>query len=216
MMLSVAALLFAAAPTAAYVLQAPIARRSCVRAANGVVMDETIINKALSGELEEEGAENIFLSEVGWATYLDENAKSSYNMNQRPSLADDGYFTPSIFSNPLEVCPSRLDTYKNVDLRIERVLLAWFAVVGAWKDSIVSAISRPLDVAFPTITNDETGGRSYPTGMTHIHSYLAPLHRSTSEVKARTITPKEKDMDVSKRIVGVPGFNLFGSPSSKQ
>ena len=65
-------------------------------------MDETILEKALAGELEEEGAENVFLSEVGWATYLDKNAGSSYNMNQRPSLAEDGYFTPDVFSNPVE------------------------------------------------------------------------------------------------------------------
>ena len=67
-----------------------------------VFMDETIIEKALLGELEEEGAENPFLSELGWATYLDQNAGSSYNMNQRPSLADDGYYTPDIFSNPAD------------------------------------------------------------------------------------------------------------------
>lgn len=65
-------------------------------------MDETILEKALAGELEEEGAENVFMSEVGWATYLDKNAGGSYNMNQRPSMADDGYFTPDVFSNPLD------------------------------------------------------------------------------------------------------------------
>lgn len=65
-------------------------------------MDETILEKALAGELEEEGAENVFMSEVGWASYLDKNAGSSYNMNQRPSLAEDGYFTPDVFSNPVE------------------------------------------------------------------------------------------------------------------
>ena len=35
-------------------------------------MDETIVENALAGTLEEEGAENIFLSELGWASYLDE------------------------------------------------------------------------------------------------------------------------------------------------
>ena len=65
-------------------------------------MDETILEKALAGELEEEGAENVFMSEVGWASYLDKQAGGSYNMNQRPSLADDGYFTPDVFSNPLD------------------------------------------------------------------------------------------------------------------
>jgi hypothetical protein len=67
-----------------------------------VFMDETIIEKALLGELEEEGAANPFLSEVGWATYLDKNAGSSYNMNERVSMAEDGYFTPDIFSNPVD------------------------------------------------------------------------------------------------------------------
>ena len=65
-------------------------------------MDETIIEKALAGELEEEGAANVFMSEVGWATYLDKACGSSYNLNQRVSVADDGYFTPDIFSNPAD------------------------------------------------------------------------------------------------------------------
>ena len=67
-----------------------------------VFMDETIMEKALAGELEQEGAENVFMSEVGWATYLDQNAGSSYNMNERPSMAQDGYFTADIFSNPID------------------------------------------------------------------------------------------------------------------
>jgi len=66
------------------------------------VMDETIMEKAFSGELEQEGAENVFMSELGWATYLDKNAGSSYNMNERPSKASDGYFTPDVFSNPVD------------------------------------------------------------------------------------------------------------------
>eukprot|EP00967_Tisochrysis_lutea_P095560 scaffold139413_cov35-Tisochrysis_lutea.AAC.3 len=65
-------------------------------------MDETILEKALAGELEEEGFENIFLSELGWADYLDKNAKSSYNMNERPSLASDGYYTAGILDSPVE------------------------------------------------------------------------------------------------------------------
>jgi len=35
-------------------------------------MDETILKNTLAGTLEEEGAENLFLSELGWATYLDQ------------------------------------------------------------------------------------------------------------------------------------------------
>ena len=65
-------------------------------------MDETLLEKTLAGELEQEGAENVFLTEVGWATYLDKNAKQSYNMNERVSQASDGYFTPDVFSNPVE------------------------------------------------------------------------------------------------------------------
>ena len=72
-----------------------------------VFMDETIMEKALAGELEQEGAENVFMSELGWATYLDKNAGSSYNMNERPSKASDGYFTPDAFSNPIDGAPMR-------------------------------------------------------------------------------------------------------------
>merc|ERR1712060_536780 len=94
--------LFTLASAAAYVLPSCSSVRShTARVSTHVSMDETIMQKALAGELEEEGAENVFMSEVGWASYLDKEAKSSYNMNQRPSMADDGYFTPSIFSNPL-------------------------------------------------------------------------------------------------------------------
>ena len=76
---------------------APAAARAC-----RPLMDETIMQKAISGELEQEGAENVFMSELGWASYLDKNAGSSYNMNERPSKAGDGYFTPDVFSNPIE------------------------------------------------------------------------------------------------------------------
>jgi len=143
----------------------------------GPVMDETILEKALSGELEEEGLENPFMSEVGWATYLDQEAGSSYNMNQRPSMADDGYFTPSILSNPVEV-------------------------VTSWASALVTYAKDPLAGAFPTITNDPTGARSYPKGM--------------NEVSARTIKPKVKDFDPKLRITGIPGYNVFGAPGSKQ
>merc|ERR1712087_581070 len=147
--------LFTLASAAAYVLPSCSSVRShTARVSTHVSMDETIMQKALAGELEEEGAENVFMSEVGWASYLDKEAKSSYNMNQRPSMADDGYFTPSIFSNPLDV-------------------------LVAWKDALFGAASNPLETAFPTIK------------------------------------PKTKDFDPNKRIVGIPGFNAFGAPSSK-
>jgi len=140
-------------------------------------MDETIMQKAFAGELEEEGAENVFMSELGWATYLDQEAGGSYNLNQRPSLAEDGYFTPDIFSNPIDV-------------------------VTGWFDSMKGVASDPLAAAFPTISNDQTGARSYPKGQ--------------NEVNARTIKPKEKNFDKTMRITGIPGYNLFGTPSSKQ
>jgi len=147
------------------------------RRAVSPVMDETILEKALAGELEEEGLENPFMSEVGWATYLDQNAGGSYNMNQRPSLADDGYFTADIFSNPIDV-------------------------VTTWFDSLIGYAKNPLDKAFPTISNDPTGNRAYPDGM--------------NEINARTIKPKVKDFDPKKRITGIPGYNVFGAPGSKQ
>jgi len=140
-------------------------------------MDETILEKALAGELEEEGAENVFMSEVGWASYLDKQAGSSYAMNERVSQASDGYFTPDVFSNPVDV------------------LKSWWA-------SMQGVASDPLEAGFPTISNDQTGARSYPKGAT--------------EIDARTIKPKVKDFDKSKRVTGIPGFNLFGSPGAKQ
>merc|ERR1719454_1409214 len=119
-------------------------------------MDETIIEKALSGELEQEGAENVFMTEVGWASYLDKEAGGSYNMNERPSVAQDGYFTPDIFSNPLDV-------------------------VTSWAASMKRVASDPLAASFMTISNDPNEARSYPKGST--------------EVNARTIKPKVKNMD---------------------
>ena len=76
------------------------------------------------------------------------------------------------------------------------------AVIGDWLESLKRYASEPLATAFPTITNDPNDLRSYPKG--------------ANEVNARTIKPKVKDFDPSKRIVGIPGFNAFGSPSSKQ
>lgn len=34
-------------------------------------MDETLFENALAGTLEKEGEDNVFMSEVGWASYLD-------------------------------------------------------------------------------------------------------------------------------------------------
>ena len=47
------------------------------------------------------------MSEVGWAYYLDKEAGSSYNMNERFSKAGDGYVTPSILSNPIDSARAR-------------------------------------------------------------------------------------------------------------
>ena len=101
-MLSTAAALISS--SSAYVPAAAVAptRAAHTVRQTAVFMDETLMEKALAGELEDEGAENVFMSEVGWATYLDKNAQSSYNMNERPSMAEDGYFTADIFSNPLD------------------------------------------------------------------------------------------------------------------
>merc|ERR1712217_989575 len=61
------------------------------------------------------------------------------NMGQRPSMADDGYFTADFFSSPLDV-------------------------LSDWKDSIVRAVGNPLETGFPTISNDQSGNRAYPDG----------------------------------------------------
>lgn len=160
------------APSACPVVPAGASARAC-----RPVMDETIMQKAFAGELEEEGAENVFMSELGWATYLDQEAGGSYNLNQRPSQAEDGYFTPDVFSNPLDV-------------------------LSSWVDSVKGVAADPLSVGFPTIVNDKSGARSYPKG--------------ANEVSARTIKPKVKNFDPKLRVTGIPGFNAFGSPSSKQ
>jgi hypothetical protein len=108
-------------------------------------MDETIMEKALSGELEQEGADNVFMSEVGWASYLDKQAGSSYNMNERPSKAQDGYFTPDVFSNPIDVA------------------LSWVA-------SMKRVLKDPLSTSFMTISNDVNGARSFPKGLTEVNA----------------------------------------------
>jgi hypothetical protein len=140
-------------------------------------MDETMLEKALAGELEEEGAANVFMSEVGWATYLDKEAQSSYAMNERVSKASDGYFTADIFSNPVNIFKS-------------------------WLGSMKGVVDDPLSAGFMTISNDASGNRSYPKGAT--------------EIDARTIKPKVKDFDKKMRVTGIPGFNMFGTPGSKQ
>ena len=75
------------------------------------------------------------------------------------------------------------------------------AVFSDWVESVKRAAGNPFETAFPTISNDQSGARSYPKGL--------------NEVNARTIKPKVKDFSKDKRIVGIPGFNNFGTPSSK-
>ena len=62
--------------------------------------------------------------------------------------------------------------------------------------------SDPLSTGFMTISNDVNGARSWPKGAT--------------EISARTIKPKVKNMDKKLRVTGLPGLNVFGAPSSKQ
>ena len=93
--------------SSAYVLPAGAPARSTAAVARAApsTMDETILQRALEGTLEEEGAEQHWLSEVGWADWQDKNGGASYNMNQRFSKADDGYVTPDVFSNPIDGAP---------------------------------------------------------------------------------------------------------------
>ena len=132
--------------------------------ANTIKMDETLFQNTLKGKLAEEGKENVFMSELGWATYLDKEGYS-YAMNQKVSEADDGYFTPDAFSNPLKV-------------------------IGSWMESMNRVKNDPLAAAFPTITNDPDGKRSWGEG---------------SEFKSRT-----HQLDKSYPPSGDKLFNLFG------
>jgi len=97
-------------------------------------------------------------------------------MNERVSKASDGYFTPDVFSNPLDVAKS-------------------------WLSSMQGVVSDPLEAGFMTISNDNSGNRSYPKGAT--------------EIDARTIKPKVKNFDKDMRVTGIPGINIFGAPGSK-
>jgi hypothetical protein len=47
-----------------------VQKQSGLRVRN-IRMDETILKNTLEGTLEEEGLNNHWLSEVGWASYLD-------------------------------------------------------------------------------------------------------------------------------------------------
>jgi hypothetical protein len=83
------------------------------------------------------------MSETGWASYLDKEAGQSYAMNERPSKASDGYYTPDVFSNPVDVAKS-------------------------WVASMQGVIKDPLEAAFMTISNDTSGRRSWGKGTTEV------------------------------------------------
>jgi hypothetical protein len=135
---------FAAGFTVILAMQGRVSAQAKPRAA-GARMDETMLEKALAGELEQEGLDNCFMSEAGWAVYLDKEAGSSYAMNERVSKAEDGYFTPDIFSNPLDIAK-------------------------AWVASMQGVVKDPLEASFMTIGNDKTGARSYPKGLSEINA----------------------------------------------
>jgi len=78
------------------------------------------------------------MSELGWATYLDKEGQS-YAMNQKVSEAEDGYFTPDAFSNPLKV-------------------------IGSWASSMKRVAKDPLSASFMSISNDPDGKRTYGEG----------------------------------------------------
>ena len=63
---------------------------------------------------------------------------------------------------------------------------------------IKEALAAPLETGFPTIDNDQTGGRSWPKG--------------THEQTSRIIKPTKRDLHKKQlRVVGV-GINNWGAP----
>ena len=91
-------------------------------------------------------------------------------MNEQASKAADGYYTPDAFSGP-------------------------GAVLGSWVESMKRVVGDPLGSAFPTITNDPDGTRTYGKGKT--------------EYNARTL---QYDKYYNEPInSGENLFNLFGS-----
>jgi hypothetical protein len=127
-------------------------------------MDETLIQKGISGGLEEEGAECLWQSELGWADYLDKKADSSYAMNERPSKASDGYYTPDVFSNPMDIAKS-------------------------WVESMKGVIADPLEAGFMTISNDRSGNRSYPKGATEVDARTIKPKIKNFDPKKRNAVP---------------------------
>ena len=96
--------------------------------------------------------------------------------------------------------PARCSSLQRTAQCLSAEAAALLAVVVSWVDSMKGVASDPLSRAFPSISNDKSGNRAFPKGLT--------------EVNARTIKPKVKDFDKNLRFT-VPGKNIFGAPSSK-
>ena len=114
------------------------------------------------------------------------------------------------------------------------------AVLGSFVEGFKTTLSAPLNTHFLSISNDQTGNRAWPKGCEiaskrrdlpapsaprALQGIRCPGHGGPSrrmrsprynEIKSRTIVPKFKDFDKKLRITGIPGFNFFGTPSSKQ
>jgi hypothetical protein len=110
-------------------------------------MDETILQLAWKGmcktgdpwsELRKEGQTEFWKSELGWAKWLDSQGQS-YNMNERVSLAKDGYLQPSVMDfveNPGFVARSVINKAKKIAY-------------------------DPGETFLVTISNDKSGSRSW-------------------------------------------------------
>jgi len=79
-----------------------------------VHMDETLFDDILSDKLEQEGAASPWLSEAGWAVYLDKEG-IPYAMNDRVS-DDFNYFSATVFGNPFDVLGDFFENLGNLGL----------------------------------------------------------------------------------------------------
>lgn len=131
-MLRAVVLAACAASTLAY---APAASRVVSRRAAShnvaVHMDETLFENVLGDELEREGAEKPWLSEAGWAVYLD-SQDSGYAMNNKVS-EDFKYFTAGIFSNPFEIIGDFFDGLDGMTTKMFRTMPKYSAPEQAKK-----------------------------------------------------------------------------------
>ncbi|KAG8465650.1 hypothetical protein KFE25_002957 [Diacronema lutheri] len=102
--------------------------RRAVSHSAAVHMDETLFDDILSDELEKEGAEKPWLSEAGWALYLD-SQNSGYAMNEKVS-EDFKYFTAGIFGNPLEVIGDFFEGLDNMTAKMFPISKKYTAPAG--------------------------------------------------------------------------------------